>query len=297
MELLKGTKIDFIGWKNRAFFLSFLFVLLGLLGLTMITMGKANMAVDFTGGVNLRVQFQDAVDIGKLRNALTGAGITDAQIQAISGTKEFFIKTKLSDTEKDKVDSRISSVLSSAFSGNKFQILETNMVGPVVGKALAKAAIIAVVLSIIGIIIYIAYRFTFIFGVAATIATFHDVLFILGLFWLLGREVNLLLITSLLTVMGYSLSDTVVVFDRIRENMHGMKSKADFAAVINKSINEVLSRTVVTGITTLIALAVVMALGGDVLFDFAFALFLGILVGTYSSIFVASSLAYVWRRK
>lgn len=297
MELLKGTHIDFIGWKNKAFFLSLIFVLLGLLGLTMIIMGKANMAVDFTGGASLRVQFQDAVDIGKLRSALTDGGIPDAQIQAISGTREFFIKTKLSDTEKEKIDSRVSAVLASSFSGNKFQVLETNMVGPVVGKALAKAAIVAVILSIIGIIIYIAYRFTFIFGIAATIATFHDVLFILGLFWLLGREVNLLLITSLLTVMGYSLSDTVVVFDRIRENMHGMKSKADFGAVINKSINEVLSRTIVTGITTLIALAVIMAIGGDVLFDFAFALFLGILVGTYSSIFVASSLAYVWRKR
>lgn len=297
MELLKGTKIDFIGWKNKAFFLSLLFVLLGCLGLAMIIMGKANMAVDFTGGVSLRVQFRDAVEIAKLRSVLEDGGISDVQIQAISGTKEFFIKTKLSDTEKERVDSRISSVLTSKLPGNKFTILEKNMVGPVVGKALAKAAIIAVVLSVIGIILYIAYRFTFIFGVAATIATFHDVLFILGLFWLLGREVNLLLITSLLTVMGYSLSDTVVVFDRIRENMHGMKSKADFSAVINKSINEVLSRTIVTGITTLIALGVIMALGGDVLFDFSFALFLGILVGTYSSIFVASSLAYVWRRK
>jgi preprotein translocase subunit SecF len=263
----------------------------------MIIFGKANLSVDFTGGTNIRVQFQEPVDIGELRTALLQGGIDDVQIQHIAGTKEFFIKTKLSDTAKQKADDRIVSILNSGLKAKKFSILETNMVGPTVGETLKRYALIAVILSLIGIIIYIAWRFAFVFGIAATIATFHDVLFILGLFWLFGREINLLLITSLLTVAGYSLSDTVVVFDRIRENMAKMKSKADFGLVINRSINEVLSRTIVTGIATLLALGSIMALGGEVLFDFALALFLGLLVGTYSSIFVASPLVFLWRRK
>ncbi len=297
MEILKGTNIDFISWRKRAFILSLIFVLGGFVALFAISFGKANLSVDFTGGTNVRVQFQEEIDTGELRRALEQGGIDDVQIQHIAGTREFFIKTKLADMQKDKADDKIVSVLTSTFKEKKFSIVETNIVGATVGKALKKYALLAVCLSLVGIVGYIAWRFTFIFGIAATIATFHDVLFILGLFWLLGREVNLLLITSLLTVAGYSLSDTVVVFDRVRENMAKMKSKADFGFLINRSINEVLSRTIVTGIATLVALGAIMALGGDVLFDFAFSLFLGIIVGTYSSIFVASSLVYVWRKR
>jgi preprotein translocase subunit SecF len=297
MEILKGTNINFIGWRKKAFLISLIFVLVGFVGVVMVSLGKANLSVDFTGGTNIRVQFKEQVDTGNLRSILEKGGIVDVQIQAISGTRDFFVKTKLSDTAKEKVDAKTVSILKSALPDKQFSILETTMVGPTVGKTLKNYAIIAVCLSLVGIILYIAYRFTFVFGIAATIATFHDVLFVLGLFWLFGREINLLLITSLLTVAGYSLSDTVVVFDRIRENMRGMKSKGDFGAVINRSINEVLSRTMVTGIATLLALGTIMGLGGEVLFDFSFALFLGLLVGTYSSVFVASPLVYLWRKR
>ncbi|PKN06372.1 MAG: protein translocase subunit SecDF, partial [Deltaproteobacteria bacterium HGW-Deltaproteobacteria-7] len=146
-------------------------------------------------------------------------------------------------------------------------------------------------------IIYIAWRFTFLSGIAATIATFHDVFVVAGVFYFLNKEFNLLIITALLTIAGYSLQDTVVVFDRIRENSGKMKSRDDFGNVINTSINEVLSRTIVTGITTLISLLAIMIFGGEVLFDFALALFLGLIVGTYSSIFVASPIVYVWRQR
>ncbi len=237
------------------------------------------------------------MEIGALRTAFEQGGITDIQIQEVSGRNEFLIKTKISDTEKEKIQDKIMSILSGRFKDNKFEILASNMVGPGVGRDLKKYAILAACLALVGIIIYIAWRFTFISGIAATIATFHDVVVILGVFYILGKEFNLLIITALLTIAGYSLQDTVVVFDRIRENMAKMKSKNDFADVINRSINEVLSRTVVTGISTFIALGALMILGGDVLFDFSFALFLGLIVGTYSSIFVASPLVYVWRKK
>ena len=297
MELIKDTKIDFIGFRKKAFILSGILVLIGVFSFVMISMGKANLSIDFTGGTNVQVRFSEKVDIGDLRKALTEGGISDVQIQEVSGTKDFFIKTKLSDTEKESLQAKITTILSTQLKGAKFEVLGSNMVGPGVGKELKKYAIIAIVLALVGIIIYIAWRFTFLSGIAATIATFHDVLVIAGVFYFLNKEFNLLIITALLTIAGYSLQDTVVVFDRIRENTSKMKSRDDFGDIINVSINEVLSRTIVTGITTFVSLGAIMIFGGEVLFDFALALFLGLIVGTYSSIFVASPIMYAWRRK
>lgn len=297
MELIKDTKIDFIGFRKKAFIISAILVLTGIFAFAMISLGKANLSIDFTGGTNVQVRFAQKVNIGELRSALADGGISDVQIQEVSGTKDFFIKTKLSDTEKESLQSKITTILSTQLKDVKFEMMGSNMVGPGVGKTLKKYAIVAIVLALLGVIIYIAWRFTLITGIAATIATFHDVLAICGLFYFLGKEFNLLIITALLTVAGYSLQDTVIVFDRIRENTAKMKSRDDFGNVINESINEVLSRTVITTITTLICLAAIMAFGGEVLFDFAFALFVGIIVGTYSSIFVASPIVYAWRKR
>ena len=200
-------------------------------------------------------------------------------------------------TGPQRVQDKISSIISASLPGKGFQVLSSNMVGASVGKTLKQHAIIAIALSLLGIVIYIAWRFNFVFGVAATIATFHDVLALLGIFYLLHLEMNILFITALLTIAGYSLTDTVVVFDRIRENMAKMKSRADLGKVINGSINEVLSRTLITSLTVLLVIAALVVLGGHVLFDFSFALFIGVMVGTYSSIFVASPLIYLWRTR
>ncbi|MHB8110443.1 MAG: protein translocase subunit SecF [Syntrophorhabdaceae bacterium] len=297
MELIKDTKIDFIGLRKKAFIISGILIIIGIISFVMISMGKANLSIDFTGGTNVQVRFADKINISDLRHALESGGISDVQIQEVSGTKDYFIKTKLSDTEKESLTNKITNLLSTQLKGVKFEIMSTNMVGPGVGKSLKKYAIVAIILALIGIIIYIAWRFTFLSGIAATIATFHDVLVISGVFYFLGKEFNLLIITALLTIAGYSLQDTVVVFDRIRENTAKMKSRDEFGNMINLSINEVLSRTIVTGISTLISLAAIMIFGGEVLFDFALALFLGLIVGTYSSIFVASPILYVWRRQ
>jgi preprotein translocase subunit SecF len=297
VEIIKNTNIDFIGFRKKMLVLSLMLVLLGVVGFVMITIGKANLSVDFTGGTQLQVKFNEKVSIGELRKALVNGGINDVQIQEISGTNEFFIKTKLSDTEQEKIQDKLNAILSSEFKTANFQMLGSNMVGSTVGNQLKKNAIIAIVVSLACIIIYIAWRFTFVFGIAATIATFHDVLAVLGVFYVLQMEMNILFITALLTIAGYSLTDTVVVFDRIRENMAKMKSKKDLSDVINRSINEVLSRTIVTSLTTLIAIGAILVLGGKVLFDFSFALFIGVLVGTYSSVFVASPLIFMWRQK
>ncbi len=295
-EITKKTHIDFIGFRNKMFILSAVLVGLGLFAFVMTAVGKANLSVDFTGGTELQIRFDQPTSIATLRNALASGG-EDVQIQEVAGKNDFFLKTKLMNTGAEKVQDRISAIISKALPGKGFQVLGSNMVGSSVGKTLKQHAIIAIALSLLGIVIYIAWRFNFVFGVAATIATFHDVLALLGIFYLLHFEMNILFITALLTIAGYSLTDTVVVFDRIRENMAKMKSKSDFGRVINDSINEVLSRTLITSLTVLLVIAALLFLGGHVLFDFSFALFIGVMVGTYSSIFVASPLIYLWRTR
>jgi preprotein translocase subunit SecF len=304
-EITKKTKIDFIALRNKAFILSFVLVVLGLFGFVMVSLGKANLSVDFTGGSSVQVRFSQPMPIGDLRSALRQGGIEDVQIQQLTtgqlqqtaDQNDFIIKTQLQQAGTEKVQDRISAVISKAFPGNKFQVLGSDMVGPSVGKTLKNHAIVAIILSLIAIVIYIAWRFNFVFGVAATIATFHDVLALLGIFFILHFEMNILFITALLTIAGYSLTDTVVVYDRIRENMAKMKARSDLAQVINVSINEVLSRTLITSLTTLLVLAALLVLGGHVLFDFAFTLFIGVVIGTYSSIFVASPLIYLWKKR
>ncbi|HOJ44256.1 MAG TPA: protein translocase subunit SecF, partial [Syntrophorhabdaceae bacterium] len=231
IEIIKDTNIDFIKHRKKAFIVSLIIVCLGFFAFIMVWLGKANLSVDFTGGVQLHIRFDKKVDIGALRDILAKNEIKNAQIQEISGTNEFLIKTKGIEEEKD-IQDKIESVLKNAFADKGFQVLATNMVGASVGKTLKRDALIAMAISFICIIIYIAWRFAFIFGIAATIATFHDVLGLLGIFYILNMEMNLLFITALLTIAGYSLTDTVVIFDRIRENMSKMKAKSDFGDVI-----------------------------------------------------------------
>jgi preprotein translocase subunit SecF len=296
LELLKSTNVDFIGFRKKAFIISAIMILIGIYAFVMVIIGKANLSVDFTGGTNLQIRFAEQVDIATLRKVLSDGGISDVQIQEVSGTKDFFIKTKLIDSDKETIQNKVASIFAAQLPGKKFEVLGSNMVGPGVGKELKNYAILAVCLAMLGIIIYIWYRFTFISGIAATIATFHDVFAVLGVFYILNKELNLLIITALLTVAGYSLQDTVVVFDRIRENMGAMKTRDDLGKVMNRSINEVLSRTIITGISTILALGALMFAGGEVLLDFSFALLIGLIVGTYSSIFVASPLVLMWRK-
>lgn len=293
-EIIKGTHIDFIGLRKMAFAFSAVLLLLGCIGFAMILMGKANLSTDFTGGTSIHVRFFDAVSIGELRSALAGSEMHDAQLQEVSGTKGFLIKTQFVDTQKETAEERAHRILSEQLPGKRYEILESNVVGAAVGATLKRHAIVAAVISFVAIIVYITIRFSFVSGVAATIATFHDVLAMLGIFYILGREMNMLFITAILTIAGYSLTDTIVVFDRIRERMARMKSRDEFGSIINGSVNEVLSRTIITNLTTFLVTAALCVLGGPVLFDFSLALAIGILIGTYSSIFVASPLVYIW---
>jgi preprotein translocase subunit SecF len=294
IELLGKTNIPFIQLRKYAFVISGILVLLGIIALVQLLRGQANLGIDFAGGTAVQLKFEKPFQLDKARHALDVNGFKDSELQQFTEGNKLLIQVKKATTEGRAAD-RILQIFAKEFSGNKFVVDSTTEIGPKVGKNLQHDTLIAVILSAIGMILYIAWRFDFSFGIAACIATFHDVLAVLGIFFLLGKEVNLLLITALLTLAGYSLTDTVVVYDRIRENLR-LRPKEPLDALINGSINEVLSRTIVTSSTVFLVCLALFFFGGEVIHDFSFALLVGVVIGTYSSIFVASPVVYEWRK-
>jgi preprotein translocase subunit SecF len=293
VEILGKTQFDFIGKRYVAYAVSAFLVLLGILALVQISRGSANMGIDFAGGTSIQVKFERPVDLGTVRQALSQSGIKDSEPQQFADGRSVMIRLKRSTAEAGMAQ-QVQDALRAGIKDNPFVLESSSEVGPAIGKDLQNKALLAIAISLAGIVVYIAWRFEFRFGVAATVATFHDVLAVLGVVFLLNKEITLLIVTALLTIAGYSLTDTVVVYDRIRENLRARR-KETLADTMNASINQVLSRTAMTSITTLLAAAALFFLGGEVLHDFAFALILGIVVGTYSSWFVASPLIYEWR--
>ena len=297
VEFLKKTKIDFIGLKNYAFIFSGILCLLGLIAFVQINRGQANLGVEFSGGTMAQFKAVQSFRLDKIRNSLTQRGFKDLELQQVSNENILIVRGKKSELSVGKETDAISKVLQEDFPELKFNLESKAEIGSSVSAALKKAALVAIAISLAGIIIYLAWRFELRFGVAAAIATFHDVLAILGVFYLLDKEITLLIVTALLTLAGYSLTDTVVVFDRIRETMNRSSGKRDFGEVINVSINEVLSRTIITSLTVFLVVLALYFLGGVVIHDFALALLMGVIVGTYSSVFVASPIVYLWPGK
>lgn len=295
MEFIGKTKIDFIGKRKISFIISAVISVVGFIAIAQIVLGTANLGTDFTGGTVLQLKFAKQMEMQAARQALSRNGIT-ADLQQVSGGNQLLIKVGKTNLALGKVAGAVEEVFRKEFPSNSFTVESSSEIGPSIGDKLRKDTLIAVLISIVGIILYIAWRFDFKFGVAAAIATFHDVLAILAVFFVLNKEVNLLLITAVLTIAGYSLTDTVVVFDRIRENLH-KNMKDSLPTIFNFSINEVLSRTIITALTTFLAALSLFLFGGEVIHDFAFALVVGILVGTYSSVFVASPLVVVWENR
>lgn len=292
LQILHKTNIDFMGWKNISFTISGLLIALGIVGLIQIGRGKANLGIDFVGGTTMQLGFKEQVPIEKARIALEKNGFPGASIQQVGEGNKILIRLRESEGASDKVQNLFKQELPT----NAFEVDSITEIGPVIGKAVQRDALVAITVSMIAIIIYIALRFEFKFGVAAAIATIHDVFAVLGIFYVMHWEINLLIVTALLTLAGYSLTDTVVVFDRIRENLKRNKKDA-LPQLVNNSINEVLSRTIVTSLTVVIVLIPLVLFGGEVLHDFSIALLLGVMVGTYSSVFVASPILVVWQAK
>jgi preprotein translocase subunit SecF len=293
LEILGKTNIDFMGKRTLAFTFSGIMVLLGLVAVVQIARGAANLGIDFAGGTAVQLKFDQSIRIDEARKALETNGLSDAELQEFGQDNKLLVRVKASTTIEEKTAERVMAVFAKEFPNNHFVVDSTMEIGPTIGKKLQEDALIAVVISFAGIILYIAARFELRFGVAAALATFHDVLAVLGAFYLLDKEITLLVVTALLTLAGYSLTDTVVVFDRIRENLRVRRRDTE-ELTINNAVNQVLSRTIVTSLTVVIVLVPLTMVGGEVLHDFSLALLWGVIFGTYSSVFVASPLLLVW---
>lgn len=300
-QLIGKTNIDFIGKRRKFFILSAILTGLGLLALVMVFLGRANMGIDFAGGVMIQGYFEQPVTTDQVRSVVTGQ-VPDAQITEVEDfTKpnSFIIKAKRpeSEGEAQQRSNEIVKALEDAFPGNAFTRVSEHVIGPAVGESLREDARWAIFISLLGVLGYIAARFDFRSGVAATVSNFHSVLAVMGIFYVLGIEFDLLFVTALLTLAGYSLSDTVVVYDRIRENLKQYRSKGQFANAINVSINETLSRTLNTLMTFMIVVVTLFIFGGEVLQSFALAMILGVIIGSYSSIFVAAPILVEWEAR
>jgi SecD/SecF fusion protein len=293
LHLIGHTRIDFIRLRNLAFMFSGVLVVLGLTAFVQIERGKGNLGVDFAGGTLMQFMADKAFGLDVVRNVLARHNLADYELQEVPREHILIVRTKISTDSMGAAADRISKILAEDLPEHHFLMESKAEIGASVSRDLKQAALLAIGISLAGIVIYLAWRFDRRFGVAAAVATFHDVLTVLGIFYLLNKEISLLVVTALLTLAGYSLTDTVVVFDRIRENM-GKKSRTDLKEVINRSINEVLSRTIITSGTVFLVLVALLLMGGVLLHDFALALLIGVVVGTYSSIFVASPIVYIW---
>jgi len=294
MDIWGDTKIDFLGKRWIMFTISAVLALIGLAAVVAIPLGKANLGTDFAGGIAIQFRFEKPLSIDRVRDLMASNGFKDANLQQFAEPNKLLVKLKRSEGKLRDISQSLGEVFTKGLPDNPYAIDSTTEVGPTVGKKLQADALWAVGISMICILAYVAWRFEFRFGVAAVVATFHDVLVVMGFLFLINKEITLLIVTALLTIAGYSLTDTVVVFDRIRENMR-KRTKAETIPLINRSVNEVLRRTIVTSLTTLLALLSLLVLGGEVIHDFSLALFLGILVGTYSSIFIASPVLLFWK--
>jgi len=295
IELVKNPKYDFMAIRNYAIMFSAVLLILGIIGTVQIFRGKANLGIDLAGGTSIQVTFQKPFAMDEIRSLLAQAGHGEATLQGIERENILLIKLR-SETGREErmVADPVLKLLRDKLQGNPFTVESVSEIGPAIGHKLRQDATWALAISALAIIIYLAWRFEFKFGVTAAIATFHDIFAMVGIFWALGIEQDLLFITALLTIGGYSLTDTVVIFDRIRENIR-LRKRNSFSETINLSVNDVLSRSLVTSITLLLAVLALLFFGGDVLRNFALALVIGLLVGSYSSVFVAGPMLVLWR--
>jgi preprotein translocase subunit SecF len=289
MEFLVATHINFLGHRRAAFIVSAVLIAAGLISLAV--QGGPKLGIDFEGGILLQVQFEKPIAAEAIRAVLADVGLGDAEIQHFGENREAIIRTRGEGGED--LTGAIVEALNEANPDNQVDVRRQELVGPKVGGELRAKASLAILYALIGILIYISLRFEFKFAVGAVAALVHDVLITMGMFSLTGRELSLPVIGAFLTVVGYSLNDTIVIYDRIREDRRKLYGKS-FVEIVNTSLNESLSRTLVTSLTTLLVVLCLFILGGEVIRDFAFALMVGVIIGTYSSLYVASPLVVEW---
>jgi preprotein translocase subunit SecF len=286
MDLIGKKKFDFIKNRRIVYIISTVIILISLIS---IIFQGFNYGIDFAGGTLIQIRFDKSVSTTEVRNALSEFNLSQSTIQNLSDN-EFVIRT-------EKIDSEQRKEILSAFRENltDLEILRVETVGPVVGENLKKLALSALLFAFIGIILYITMRFEFKFSIISILALSHDCLIVLGIFSLLQKEITISIIAAVLTIIGYSLNNTIVILDRLRENIK-FKTREPFENLINLSINQSLSRTINTALTTVLPVLALYFFGGNILSDFALALFFGMIAGTYSSIFIASPLLLEWNK-
>ena len=285
------THFDFMGKIKMAMTISGLVILIGLGSIALS--GGLKYGIDFAGGTLIQLQFKTPPDIEVIRDGLKTIALGESTIQEFGSKRDILIRVQRSEEKLEAVGSKVRNSLGGKFNKEDITIERVEMVGPKVGRDLREKALLSILYAVIGIVIYISWRFELQYAIAAIIALAHDVLVTMGAFSILDKEFTLVIVAAFLAIIGYSLNDTIVVFDRIRENLR-RRGKNTFVQIINASINQTLSRTLLTSGTTLMVVIALFFFGGEIIHDFSFALLVGILVGTYSSIFIASVFLVYW---
>ena len=292
MQLFKSeTHFNFMGRIKAAVIFSTVLILIGL-GSVAVS-GGLKFGIDFAGGTLIQLQFKNPPDIEVIRDGLKTIGLGESTIQEFGSKRDILIRVQRSEEKLEAVGSMVRKSLMGKFNVDEISVERVEMVGPKVGRDLREKALLSILYAIIGIVIYISWRFELQYAIAAIIALIHDVLVTMGAFSIFDKEFTLVIVAAFLTIIGYSLNDTIVVFDRIRENLR-RKGKSSIADMINPSINQTLSRTLLTSGTTLLVVIALFFFGGEIIHDFSFALLVGIFIGTYSSIFIASVFLVYW---
>ena len=293
IEIFHNPNYDFIGKRKWAYIVSAIVTLIGLVSL--VTQGL-RYDIDFTGGTLVQVRFEKTPTVAAIRAGLNRINLGESIIQEFGDTQEFIIRLPLAaGTDSQQMAKRIEAALGQEPSLGKFEMRRVEFVGPQVGKELQWQAVYAVLFGLIGILLYIALRFDLKGGVAAVVAVFHDVLVCLGALSLAHREFSLPVLAALLTIIGFSVNDTIVAYDRLRENRGKQVPKGmTFAQQMNVAVNQTLSRTILTSLTVFFSAAILLFFGGRVLADFAFVLFVGVITGTYSTTYIAAALVVDW---
>jgi preprotein translocase SecF subunit len=292
IELFRNPSYNFIGNRRWAYAAS---IAITLIGLVALAVHGLNYDIDFTGGTLIQVQFERAPSVANIRTGLARVKLAESIIQQFGDPREYIIRAPLTGATSQELAKRVEGALAEETSLGKFEIRRVEFVGPQVGKELQWQAVQAVLFGLVGILLYIAWRFDLKGGVAAVIAVFHDVVVCLGAIALTGREFSLPVLAALLTIIGYSVNDTIVAYDRLRENRTKFVPKGKtFAEQMNDAVNQTLSRTILTALTTFFSAAILLFFGGKTLEDFAFVLFVGVITGTYSTTYVAAALVVDW---
>lgn len=290
------TGINFVDFRRKGFIISLALLIVGIISI--VTQGGLNYGLDFTGGSFVEVHFDEEIDIGGLRAIISEVGLGDAVIQRVKEANyNYIIRTRLTEHEGKSVGTILNHLLSEKMSNKGIRIEREEMVGPVISKALQTKAIWVVLLGMVIILIYVSARFTYRFGTASVVALFHDVLITIGILSLTKAEFSTATIAALLAIIGYSINDSIVLSDRVKDDLKKEKGRRSFAEIINTSVNQNLARTVNTSITTLFVLLALYFLGGRMIKDFTLTLLIGVIIGTYSSIVIVAGLVVEWENR